>query len=182
MPEQNMNNYNETNDIGNLIGKLRTMDDKNLRELRRWQIIIGIMAIFYIFLWAIHPDTIILIDTTGLLVFFVVYTVYYFKLSRKDYSVPVKKLLLNTSKTYSFFNPVFLITALVAAPMVFGAVKVLFDRYFTAPDWNMAPLCFEIGVFGIFFSIVILIAYLVWHARYHEVMKEINQSLKELEE
>jgi len=184
MPEQNinMNNHTETNDIANLIDKLRIMDDKNLRELRRWQIILGIMAIFYIIICIIRPDTIVLVDTTGLLVFFVMYTVYFFKLSRKDYSIPVKQVLLNTKKAYRFVNPVFIISAIVAAPMIFGSIHTLFSRYFNVPDWNIEPLYFELSVFGIFFASVLIVAYVVWHARYHKVMMEINQNLKELEE
>jgi hypothetical protein len=33
-----------------------------------------------------------------------------------------------------------------------------------------------------FYLVVLVLAYLVWHVKYHKVIEEINKNLKELEE
>ena len=178
-PDTDNNIFSSTS---HLMDELKRFDNRNLLELRRWQILIGVISLFYLLLLVVHPVRVLIIDVSCLLLFFIIYTVYYRKLSKKDYSIPVKELLIRTRKTYSITNPVTLLSALVAAPMMFASVDVLFTRYIHVSLYGCSSLCLKLVVFSIFYWVVLLIAYVVWHARYHAIIRLIDQNLAELDE
>jgi len=183
MNEQNnhINDY-QPDKLNDLLGKLRTMDSRNIRDLRRWQMIIGITAILFILLLIIHPMPIILIDLSSFLAFFIIYTVYYFKLNKMDYSIPVKQVLIKTRRTYRFLNPAFIMTSILIIPMIFGSVQILLDRYLTFNLSGCNSWCINIFISGVFYILLMIVAYVTWHAKYNEIIKEINHNLKELED
>jgi hypothetical protein len=67
---------------------------------------------------------------------------------------------------------------LAAAPMIYGGIHVLLTRYILKdPD-----IFTVIIVFGSFYVLVLIAAYVVWYKRYNRVLMEINRILKELDE
>jgi len=177
---ENIRNQPFDDKLNSLIGKLKELDVKNLKEMRRWQVIVGITTLLLIILIIINPMPIIIIDASVLLFFFVVYTLYYFKLSRKDYSVPIKKVLQDTRKTYSFLNPVFILTAVAIIPMLYASVHVMLTRYtqLEIPGISMTEL--KIGATFLLYAIIITLAYVTWHARFGKIVRKIDQTLSEL--
>ena len=178
-----MNNILDQNDkLDMLLTEMRRMDENNLRESRRWRVIMAVCVMFYALLLIANPNGFIL---TEVICFYGLFMLHHFnvqKLRKKDFSLSVKQELMNTRKRFGFFRPVTLIAAVLAAPIIYGGIDVMFSRYIHASVFVYGDNFIVPIVFVLFFALVLLAAYLVWRNRYAEIQKKIDQSLEELSE
>jgi hypothetical protein len=137
--------------------------------------VMGVLMVVLVFL---SSTPILIIDVACLFIFFMIYTYSIYVLSHKDYSLPIKQILINNRKSLRLLNPLTIVSALAAAPMIYGGIHVLLTRYILKdPD-----IFTVIIVFGSFYVLVLIAAYVVWYKRYNRVLMEINRILKELDE
>jgi 1,4-dihydroxy-2-naphthoate octaprenyltransferase len=78
MTEQNnQTNISDTylnGDTLSLIGKLKSIDDENLKKLKRFRIIFFVLILFYCLIILLHPTANLVIIVLGMLVFLLVFT------------------------------------------------------------------------------------------------------------
>lgn len=168
--------------LDHLLEELRALDSRNLKEIRRWRVIMATIAIMYTILLLGKPSLLLSIEVICLYGFFIIYHFAAKEMSKKNFALPVKELLLNTRRRYSLFRPATLISAVLAVPLIYGGIDVFLRRYLHPDIPGLSEDGTIILVFVLFYLLVLLAAYFAWRYRYAAIRKEIDQNLRDLQE
>lgn len=180
MNEITQNTNSPGNNLEGLLEKLRKMESKNLRELRRWKIIISILGTIIISSVLLDPNPVMIIDGICLIGLFILYTYSIRRIRVKPFDLSVKELLQHKLKESRFLQPVTILAALLAAPLIYNGISILLTRYLNVKMHGCTTFCLTNMIFAVFFVLVILLAYLVWYRKYQPVINSIKQCLGEL--
>lgn len=180
-----MNNHNLHNRKGDelndeltlLLSKIRSIDADNKTKHRSFIILYAILTVFYSFLIILHPNLKLLLITGGIILFLVVFTFNYLKTTSRDYSIPLKELLMEIRKTYRFVTPMFVLINIGALGLIFAGFDSLFNNYINLSD-SFYTVLISIGVY----LTALVIGYYTWKKRYASVIRHIDNCIKELEE
>lgn len=169
-------------DLPSLMSKLRIIDKENMKQLRRFSRFLAILIVFYAVLMILNPVLYLGVIVGGFAGFLGIFLYSYHKARKKDYSLPVKQLLTETRKSYKLVTPVFLLINVFSFAIIYTSLHTAFSRYIPV---HLFGLSFELSVLVItviFYAVMLVIAYLVWRARYHNLIRQIDECLKELGE
>jgi len=180
MNEQGPDNNAAGNNLEELLEKLRNMDSENIRELRRWKIIISILGSIILLSVLLDPNPMMIIEGISLTGLFILYTYSIRRLRLKPFDLSVKELLVHKRKESRFFQPVTFLAALFAAPLIYIGIHIVLTRYLQLEVEGCSTLCLVNALFAIFFVLVLLVAYLVWYRKYQPLIRSINRCLEEL--
>lgn len=180
MNETNKNISTAINDVEELLGKLRKIESKNMQELFRWKIIIGILGTIIFLSVILDPNPVMIVDGLCLAGLFILYTYSIRQYKMSTLHLSVKELLLLKQKRARFFQPVTLAGVILSAPLIYNGISILFTRYLHINIQGCSNSCFINIFFALFFASVLLLAYFVWRRKTHPILISINKCLEDL--
>ncbi|MBK7173771.1 MAG: hypothetical protein IPH84_11180 [Bacteroidales bacterium] len=180
MNEINQNSGSTGSNLEGLLEKLRNMESESLRELRRWKIIISILGIIIILSVILDPNLVMIIEGICLSGLFILYTYTIRRIRLKPFDLSVKELLQYKLKESRFIQPLTILAALFAAPLIYIGISILITRYLNLNIQGCTMFCLTNIIFAVFFVLVLLLAYFVWYRKNKPVILSIKQCLEEL--
>ena len=180
MNEQNHNHSYTGSNLEGLLEKLRLMESESLRTLRRWKIIISILGTIIILSVILDPNLMMIIEGICLICLFILYAFTIRRIREKPFDLSVKELLQYKLKESRFIQPVTILAALFAAPLIYIGISILITRYLNLKILGFSTFFLTNTIFAVFFVLVLLLAYFVWRRKNITVIRSIKQCLEEL--
>jgi hypothetical protein len=169
-------------DLPDLMNRLHTIDNENVAKLRRMSILFAVLIVLYLALIIAHPTINLIIITVSFTVFLAVFIYSFRKTRKRDYSLPVKQLLIESRKSYRLVTPEYLVINAAAYTLIVVSFRTLSTEYFSLNLWGLTGDLAVLVVTTLFYTIMLVIGYLVWRATYHKLIRQIDVCLKDLDE
>jgi hypothetical protein len=175
-------NSNMEGEISILIKTLKSIDEKNLKTLKRFRIVFSFLLFFYLVLIVIHPVTNLIVIASGLIVFLLVFIYSYNKTLKKDYSLPLRELLIKTRKSYRLISPEYCIVNLAAIAILYSSMESVFTSYLKNSFHGVNENFLIMLLVLVIYVPSLVVAYFVWRAKYQKVIRQIDSCIKEFDE
>lgn len=176
-------------DIGSLVNKLELKDSKYKKIMKRFQIVFFIFIFFYAGIFLANPDPEITsrdrIAGVCYVIAFGLFTLQFRTMYRRykavNYFDPVKKVLQDAERRYSFWQKNILLVGFAVLLIDAASLLVLYDRFIER--WTFWQFFTGVQfVYVLAIGIGLTIGYIKWRIESRPIWLSAKKLLEELEE
>ena len=181
---ENQNNI----DLDQLLDKLKSEDLRNKKLMRGMSIIYGSLALVYIALSFLNPDTnIFSSQRLGFLLLILVFALFsllfksqYKKIKEMDYSLPVVDLLKKASDRQKFWSMGLLYVFFISLLADIAITMFLYGIFSTYYGNSLLIIVIIQLIYFTIFGLTLFFTYKTWEVKQKPLWSSINKMLEEL--